>query len=290
MSNDNTQLKIRIRLDQPVNYPAIEQDSSELAEESLLPTTPPVYIYNWSRIIGVSLLLLLVLAAIFWLVSESMSSSDEAVEINPAETSLSTTLPASSDILSAVPAQPAPATEFLPDQPAGSNPESDEFSGAHTKSGYIENIPNATTSDSISSTVPAPPIRPEFKPESPASQLPQNEMQDIKHPAGLVNAQLTSNIRQRAPLDNIGRISLAGKPSRPIFLFLHFNKFKGGKVFVNWYYRDKRVARVMLPIGDSDWRTYSSKVLNQNRLGSWRATATDQSDKLLAEFKFKVTR
>ncbi|MDF0677914.1 MAG: DUF2914 domain-containing protein [Nitrosomonas sp.] len=31
---------------------------------------------------------------------------------------------------------------------------------------------------------------------------------------------------------------------------------------INWYYRDQSIARIVLPVGNNDWRTYSSKVLN----------------------------
>lgn len=285
----NTQLKIRIRLDQPIDHSAAEQDLLKLAEEPVLPAPPLVYVYNWPRIIGASLVLLLVLAVLFWLASDWISGDKES-GVNPAEISSSAALPANPDIPPVPAAQSVSAiTELSPSQSSESNPGADELAGIHTEPEHIEDIPSPIF-DSISAATSDPPIKPGTKPGATAFQSSESGAQKINYPVGLVKAQLTSNIRQRAPVDDINRISLAGKSSRPIFLFLHFNKFKGGKIFINWYYRDKRVAKVMLPVSSNDWRTYSSKVLNQNRLGSWRVTATDQSGKWLAEFKFRVTR
>lgn len=285
----NTQLKIRIRLDQPIDHSATEQDLLELAEESVLPVPPPIYVYNWPRIIGASLVLLLVLAVLFRLASDWISGDKES-GINPAKISSSAALSTNPDIPPIPPAQSISAiTELSPNQSSGNNPEADELAGIHTELEHIEDIPSPIF-DSISAATSEPLTRPGAKPGSITFQSTESGTQKINYPVGLVKAQLTSNIRQRAPVDDINRISLTGKSSRPIFLFLHFNKFKGGKIFINWYYRDKRVAKVMLPVSNNDWRTYSSKILNQNRLGSWRVTATDQSGKWLAEFKFRVTR
>jgi len=286
----NTQLKIRIRLDQAADHPAIEQDSPEyLEEKSLLPTSHSVYVYNWPRIIGALLLLLLVFMVFLWAISDS---SDQEPEINPTNTVSSTTPSTPTDISPVVPIQPTPsADESLSDQSPRNNPnEPDKLSDRHTESEYTKDI-SSSIPDSISLMVSASPIKPGMKPEIAAAFQPQQDkaIQKLNRSIGLIKAQLTSNIRQRAPIDDIDRISLAGKPSRSIFLFLHFNKFRNKKIFVSWYYRDKRVAKIALPIGSGDWRTHSSKILEQNRLGSWHVTVTNQSGKLLARFNFSVT-
>lgn len=137
----------------------------------------------------------------------------------------------------------------------------------------------------------APPVKPGIKPNIAIPQAKtKNVSQGSNHSSGLVKAQLTSNIQQRQPVDDINQISLGDKLSKPIFLFLHLNNFRGEKILINWYYRDQSVAKITLPVGNNDWRTYSSKVLNRHRLGPWRVTASDQAGNLVTEFKFRVTR
>lgn len=280
MSNNNTQLKIRIRLDQTADHSAAKQDFPEyLEEESLLPASHPVYVYNWPRISGALLLLLFVFTVFFWALSDS---GNQESEINPTDTVSSATSSASSDISPATPVQLTPSSdESLPDQLPQSTPNESE---------YTEDI-SSSIPDSISLTTSASPVKPGVKPGIAAAFRPQQEKDTHKlsRSAGLIRAQLTSGIRQKVPIDDIDRISLAGKPSRPVFLFLHFNKSRNKKIFINWHYHDKRVARVALPVGNGDWRTHSSKILEQNRLGSWHVTVTNQSGKLLARFNFSVT-
>jgi len=285
---NQTQLKIRIHLDQSADHPKIEQDLPELSEEHVFPPPPPVYEYNWPRIIVAGLALLLILVTSIWLVADWLSA-DKELETNSAEISLATVPPADPEISSTEAAPSLPSAEFPPDQLPENNP--------------TENIPdgNIEPDQAIQALDPqpqwavpaasAPPVKPGAKPNIAIPQAKtKNTSQGSNHPSGLIKAQLTSNIQQRQPVDNINQISLGSKLSRPIFLFLHLNKFRDEKILINWYYHGQSIAKIALPVGNHNWRTYSSKILNRNRLGPWHVTASDQAGNLLAEFKFRVTR
>ncbi|MCC6915742.1 DUF2914 domain-containing protein [Nitrosomonas sp.] len=275
------QLKIRIRLDQSTDRPEIGQHLPEQPEESLSPL-PPEYEYNWPRIAIAGAVLLFVLIVIVWIISDT--SSDEAeLETNPAEI----TLPAAS----AKSTQPAESAEYLSGQLPENNSGDSNPPGKDTDSNHVAEVPDLPSKKQISQVTSSSPVKPGIKPDFilPQSKPGSNSQKTSRSP-GLVKAQLTSNIRQRQPVDNIDQVSLNGKSSRPVFLFLHLSQFKGKKIFINWYYQNQSIAKISLLVGNNDWRTYSSKVLNQNRLGPWRVTASDQTGKLLAEFKFNVTR
>lgn len=286
---NQTQLKIRIHLDQSADHPKIGQDLPELPEEPLFPPPPPVYEYNWPRIIVAGLVLLLIVVVSLWIAADWLSDEGK-LEANPAGISLSTVPLASSDTSPAGTASSLPAGRFSSDQPSASKPAAGNVPDGNIEPDQAAHAPDLQP-QRVAPAASAPPVKPETKPDIVVPQVKtKNAPPGSNRSSSLIKAQLTSNIRRRQPVDNIDQISLDGKSSRPIFLFLHLNKFRGEKILINWYYRDQSVARIALPVSNHDWRTYSSKVLNQNRLGPWRVTASDQAGNLLAEFKFRVTR
>ena len=286
---NQTQLKIRIHLDQTTDHPEVEQNLPELPEESVFPPLPPVYEYNWPRIIVAGLVLLLVLITGIW-IAAGWLSNDEELETSSTEISLATVSPADPKTSSAEPAPLLPSTGSSSEQPSENN-----LAIGSVPDGNIEPDQAAQMLDPqpqwVAPAASAPPVKPGIKPNIAIPQAKtKNVSQGSNHSSGLVKAQLTSNIQQRQPVDDINQISLGDKLSKPIFLFLHLNNFRGEKILINWYYRDQSVAKITLPVGNNDWRTYSSKVLNRHRLGPWRVTASDQAGNLVTEFKFRVTR
>lgn len=237
----DTQLKIRIRLDQSANNPATEQNPPPLQEGPVHPPSPLIYKYYeyyWPRIIGASLVLLLVLALLLWLAFDWNNTHDDT-EI----TALSVDLPSIMDNPSVIPEQPtlsATPSILLPDQPSENDwVPNESTNNTPTLSEHVQDLDApSTTPDPTPGNTTELPIKPEVKPKTPSYQLKRNNTQ-VSYPAGLIKAQLTSNIHQRTPVDTINSISLAGQPSRSIFLFLHFNQFKDKRIFVNWYYHDK---------------------------------------------------
>ena len=57
-----------------------------------------------------------------------------------------------------------------------------------------------------------------------------------------------------------------------------------------WYFGDVERARVTLAVNGSNWRTYSSKVIQAHEIGSWRVEVLDADGNLLDTVEFEVTQ
>ena len=55
-----------------------------------------------------------------------------------------------------------------------------------------------------------------------------------------------------------------------------------------WYHEGKTMAKVKLPIGSPNWRTYSSKNLLPSWTGKWEVKVLDESDTVLATVGFTI--
>jgi len=53
-----------------------------------------------------------------------------------------------------------------------------------------------------------------------------------------------------------------------------------------WYYQDNEMARVELPIGSADWRTYSSKRFLPQWSGNWRVVVLGEGGQELTTVPF----
>ena len=57
-----------------------------------------------------------------------------------------------------------------------------------------------------------------------------------------------------------------------------------------WYYGDVERARVTLAVNGSNWRTYSSKVIQEHEIGAWRVEVLDADGNSLDTVQFDVTQ
>jgi len=57
-----------------------------------------------------------------------------------------------------------------------------------------------------------------------------------------------------------------------------------------WRYGDIERARITLPVREASWRTYSSKAIQANEIGSWRVDVLDASGNLLETIDFEITQ
>ena len=62
------------------------------------------------------------------------------------------------------------------------------------------------------------------------------------------------------------------------------------EVVHTWYFGDTERARVTLNVNPPAWRTYSSKIIQDHEIGSWRVEIQDQSGNILETVRFQVTR
>ena len=56
-----------------------------------------------------------------------------------------------------------------------------------------------------------------------------------------------------------------------------------------WYYGNTERARVTLGVDSTNWRTYSSKIISPNQIGTWHVVVLDESENLIESFSFNIT-
>lgn len=106
----------------------------------------------------------------------------------------------------------------------------------------------------------------------------------------VIQAQLTTAIHQREPVDEIDHIELNQGASVRIHFFMRLRDLAGQQVSVRWFYQNNEVAKLDLPIGNNEqWRTHANKLLPKTRLGQWHVELHDASGNLLAKRNFTVS-
>jgi hypothetical protein len=55
-----------------------------------------------------------------------------------------------------------------------------------------------------------------------------------------------------------------------------------------WFYGDRLMSEVRLPVRSSNWRTYSSKTILPGWTGAWRVDFTDEDGKVLKTLSFTI--
>ncbi len=145
--------------------------------------------------------------------------------------------------------------------------------------------------------IPKPDLKPESKTTTQENESQQNHDGKVPPQAApetddheqVIRAQLTHAIQQREPVDKIDQIQLKNDTSQSIYFFVELRNFAGQAVTVNWYYKEKPVAKTTLQINGNNWRTYANKLLNTKSTGSWRVILTDDAGNQLAERFFTVS-
>jgi hypothetical protein len=60
------------------------------------------------------------------------------------------------------------------------------------------------------------------------------------------------------------------------------------KIVHIWFYRERELGRVDLPVRAVRWRTWSNITVGKNMLGPWKLEVRDSTGKVLATFPFKI--
>ena len=96
--------------------------------------------------------------------------------------------------------------------------------------------------------------------------------------------QITTAIDKQMPVDKIDTFKADyGK----LFCFTRIvGATKETQVTHVWFYQDNEMARVVLPVKSSDWRTYSSKRFLPQWTGQWRVKILDEEGNELATIPF----
>ncbi|NOX19730.1 MAG: DUF2914 domain-containing protein [Nitrospirae bacterium] len=71
-----------------------------------------------------------------------------------------------------------------------------------------------------------------------------------------------------------------------------FTRIVGAKGVIRikhlWFYKDRFMAEVVLPVKSPDWRTYSSKRILPSWKGPWRVDVTTEDGLLLKSLHFSI--
>ena len=134
----------------------------------------------------------------------------------------------------------------------------------------------------------------ETQPQSPVSHDSEpitsvsNPPDDTADHDQIIRAQLTHAVKRREPVDEINQIQLDQDSARNIYFFVELHDLAGQQVTVNWYFKEQQIAETQLEVNGQNWRTYANKLLNNNSIGPWRVTLTDEAGEQLAERHFVV--
>lgn len=103
-------------------------------------------------------------------------------------------------------------------------------------------------------------------------------------PLKVAVGQITTAIEKQMPVDKIENF-----PADYGKLYC-FTRIVGAdqetQVTHVWYYQEDEMARVVLPVRSSDWRTYSSKRFLPQWVGQWRVKILDADENELATIAF----
>lgn len=102
----------------------------------------------------------------------------------------------------------------------------------------------------------------------------------------LAQAQFTTRVNKRAPVDNIKRLS---SDFRKVFFFTDIRDCEDCEVEHQWWYRGKKVSVVEGETTGNRYRWWTSKTLSRNMLGDWTVKVivdgTEVYNKTLTYFK-----
>ncbi len=126
-----------------------------------------------------------------------------------------------------------------------------------------------------------------------ATPNPQNTAQFVNVTAESDPAQsefirraiLTTAIENREPVDDLKEQTVPESTNK-IFFFTEVINKNGENITHRWFRNGRLEAEVVLKIGSSRWRTYSSKNLVEGLRGNWQVEVVDQSNRLLATQTF----
>ncbi len=293
--NDH-QFKIRIKLQQPAPQ-SIEQQYPETAEQNA--TEPPSnQSWDWHKI---SIALLLVGSLLGLLIYMLFSWNDDAPELAETQTVIETIATTDENIAlpyeNPIEENEIEHTEIEDTKIIEQNEDNIQFEP--TDHAITPQPKPDSDADTYVDPYPFPQPKPILSPEENTTaevrgETPSGETHSLgnaiqtDHPQ-IARVQLSHAVQAREPIDSINHIQLDQDTSKPIYFFIQLNDLTGQSVNVDWYYENEMITTKTLQIGGENWRTYASKIINKNQLGSWRAVLTDLSGNKMAERHFTVS-
>lgn len=132
---------------------------------------------------------------------------------------------------------------------------------------------------------------PDQKPAPDTTKADQAQAQAIQiHHPGITQAQLTSMLKDKAPVDELGStIPMNQDGIIKVILFTEMTNLRGTRTQHIWYRNKVKQATVNVPANTNHQRSSSSKFINAQMLGDWQVKVIDENQLLLAEANFQVT-
>ncbi|MDO3376708.1 DUF2914 domain-containing protein [Geoalkalibacter halelectricus] len=97
---------------------------------------------------------------------------------------------------------------------------------------------------------------------------------------------VTTGIVDRVPVDAVE--SYSAEVGRLYFFTRIVGAAEETSVTHVWFFDDEEVARVTLPVRSSNWRTWSSKNILPEWVGTWRVEVVDAEGYVLKDVKFSL--
>lgn len=274
---NDQQLKIRIKLNQipqsPMSAITDHPEINQNHDEEKLP-------FDWFKISAAILLLITLIVFSYWLLTSGEKESNEDMN------QLTNRNQESSDF--------KPAVDEVSPEAISTVPifnDSDKQAGTvqnHTNSEIINNKTIISSKNNAKQVMIIPSSKPEPK-ELKLSNPQSKEKSTHARLSSVIKAQLTTSPQKQESINSIDRIELQRGTNQTVYYFLHIRNLKGEKIFVNWYYQDKQIAKIPFSINTDNWHAHSSKILTKTRLGRWRVTTMDQLGNILSEQSFLVS-
>lgn len=126
-----------------------------------------------------------------------------------------------------------------------------------------------------------PAVKPVTKPAAKPSVTPELS-------SALARAQLTTDIRNREPIDNLqSPIALSALKGGKLNYFTEVTGMSGRTIHHRWIYKGQTVLDLRFTIGSDRWRVYTSKTIGQNT-GPWQIVVTDENGRALNREQFLI--
>jgi hypothetical protein len=121
------------------------------------------------------------------------------------------------------------------------------------------------------------------KPAASTSSSPSQPVGGIS----VIEAISCRSVENRAP---VGEAASFTTDVGRVYLYTKVGMEDGaeGSIKHVWHYDGKEVATVTLPVKGPQWRTYSSKQVDNSSKGEWRVDITSANNELIKSVTFKV--
>lgn len=97
---------------------------------------------------------------------------------------------------------------------------------------------------------------------------------------------ITTQVANRAP---VAALTSAAATVGKLFCFTRITGAKADTSITHvWYRNGKEMARIVLPVRSSNWRTWSSKRILPQWTGKWKVEVLDAKGNLLATIPFTL--